>query len=92
MVRKQIPKARAFSRNTSLDRVEVKNNIDLSLFLHIIPLLRIFRMFLLRHIPLTPNKGHCKFFRYNPSTIGWRKPKSLKDHLISGKIKYESQK
>ena len=49
-------------------------------------------MFLLRHIPLTPNKGHCKFFRYNPSTIGWRKPKSLKDHLISGKIKYESQK
>ena len=49
-------------------------------------------MFLLRHILLTPNKGHCKFFRYNPPTIGLRKPKSLKDYLISGKIKYESQK
>ena len=29
-----------------------------------------------------PNKEHRKVFGDNPPMIGWRKPKSLKDHLV----------
>ena len=34
------------------------------------------------HILLIPNKEHRKVFGDNPPMIGWRKPKSLKDHLL----------
>ena len=40
-------------------------------------------------ILLTPNKEHCKVFGDKPPMIGWRKPKSLKDYLVSAKIKCE---
>ena len=38
---------------------------------------------------MTPNKEHRKVFGDKPPMIGWRKPKSLKDHLVSAKIKCE---
>ena len=41
------------------------------------------------HIVLTPNKEQRKVFGDKPPMIGWRKPKSLKDHLDSAKIKCE---
>ena len=41
------------------------------------------------HILLTPNKEHRKVFGDKPPMIGWRKPKSLKDHLVSAKVKCE---
>ena len=41
------------------------------------------------HILLTPNKEHRKVFGDKPPKIGWRKPKSLKDHLVSAKVKCE---
>ena len=43
MVRKQILKARAFSRNTSLDRVEMKNNNRLILILTYHPSIKNFQ-------------------------------------------------
>ena len=39
---------------------------------------------------MTPNKEHRKVFGDNPYMIGWRKPKSLKDHSVITKIKGES--
>ena len=39
---------------------------------------------------MTPNKEHRKVFGDNPYMIGWRKPKSLKDHSVITKIKSES--
>ena len=41
------------------------------------------------HIFLTPNKEHRKVFGDKPPMIGWGKPKSLKDHLVSAKVKCE---
>ena len=41
------------------------------------------------HILLTPNKETRKVFGDKPPIIGWRKPKSLKNHLVSTKTKYE---
>ena len=41
------------------------------------------------HILLTPNKEHLKVFGNKRPIIGLRKPKSLKDHLVSAKIKCE---
>ena len=41
------------------------------------------------HIVLTPNKEHRKVFGDKPPVIGWRKPRSLKDHLVSAKAKCE---
>ena len=38
---------------------------------------------------MTPNKERHKVFGDNPPMIDWRKPKSLKDHLVSAKIKIE---
>ena len=38
---------------------------------------------------MTPKKEHRKVFGDKPPMIGWRKPKSLKDHLVSAKIKCE---
>ena len=42
------------------------------------------------HVLLTPNEEHRKVFGDNSPMIGWRKPKSLKDHLVSAKIICES--
>ena len=39
---------------------------------------------------MAPNKKHSKVFRDKRPMTGWRKPKSLKDHLVSGKFKCES--
>ena len=50
--------------------------IDLFLLLPTILLLRV-------------NTEHCKVFGDKSPMIGWRKPKSLKDHLVSAKIKRE---
>ena len=91
MVRKQILKARPFSRDTLLDKVkEVRNNDRPVLTLTYHPSIKNFENVLNEaHILLTPNKEHRKVFGDKPPMIGWRKPKSLKDHLVSAKIKCE---
>ena len=38
---------------------------------------------------MTLNKEHRKVFGDKPPNIGWRKPRSLKDHLVSAKVKCE---
>ena len=92
VVRKKILKATTFSRDTWLDRVkEVKNNNRLVLTLSYHPSIKTFQNLLHEaHIHLTPNKEHRKVFGHNPPIIGWRKPKSLRDQLVSAKIKCES--
>ena len=91
MVRKQILKARALSRDSLLDKVkEVKNYDRLVLTLTYHPSIKSFQNVLNEaHILLTPNKEHRKVFGDKPPMIGWRKPKSLKDHLVSAKIECE---
>ena len=91
VVRKQILKARALSRDSLLDKVkEVKNYDRLVLTLTYHPSIKSFQNVLNEaHILLTPNKEHCKVFGDKPPMIGSRKPKSLKDHLVSAKIKCE---
>ena len=91
MVRKQILKVRAFSRDTLLDKVkEVRNNDRPVLTLTYHPSIKNFENVLNEaHILLTPNKEHRKVFGDKPPMIGWRKPKSLKDHLVSAKIECE---
>ena len=83
MVRKQILKARAFSRDTLLDKTkEVRNSDRLVLTLTYHPSIKNFQNVLNEvHILVTPNKEHHKVFGYKPM-IGWRKPKSLKNHLV----------
>ena len=92
MVRKQILKARTYSPDILLDRVkEVKNNDRLTLTLTYHPSIKNFQNVLNEaQILLTANKEHCKVFGDNPTMIGWRKPISLTDHLVSAKIKCES--
>ena len=91
MVRKQILKARAFSRDTLLDKIkQVRNNDRLVLTLTYHPSIKNFQNVLNEvHIHLTPNKEHRKVFQDKLPMIGWRKPKSLKDHLVSAKVKCE---
>ena len=91
MVRKQILKAKDFSRKTLLDKVkEVRNSDKLVLNLIYHPSIKSFRNVRKEvHILLTPNKEHRKVFGDKPPLIGWGKPKSLKDHLVSAKIKCE---
>ena len=89
VVKKQILKIRAFSRDTFLDRdKEVKNNdkIVLTLTYHS-PIKNFQNVFHETHILLTPNKDHRKVFGDDLPMIGWGKPKSLKDHLVSVKFK-----
>ena len=69
---------------------EVTNNDRLVLTLTYHPSIKNFQNVLNEtHILLTPNKEHRKVFEDKPPLIGWRKPKSLKDHLVSAKIKCE---
>ena len=69
---------------------EVTNNGRLVLTLTYHPSIKNFQNVLNEtHILLTPNKEHRKVFEDKPPLIGWRKPKSLKDHLVSAKIKCE---
>ena len=69
---------------------EVTNNDRLVLTLTYHPSIKNFQNVLNEtHILLTPNKEHRKVFEDKPSLIGWRKPKSLKDHLVSAKIECE---
>ena len=91
VVRKQILKARALSRDSLLDKVkEVKNYDRLVLTLTYHPSIKSFQNVLNEaHILLTPNKEHRKVFGDKPPTIGRSKPKSLKDPLVSAKIKCE---
>ena len=91
MVRKQILKARAFSRDTLLDNIkELRNNNRLVLTLTYHPSIKIFQNVLNEaHILLTPNKEHRKVFGDKPPMTGWRKPKSFKYHLASAKVKCE---
>ena len=91
MVRKQILKARAFSTDTLLDRTkEVKNSNRLVHTLTYHPSIKNFQNVLNEaHILLTPKKEHRKVFGDKPPMIGWRKPRSLKDHLVSFKVKCE---
>ena len=91
MVREQILKARAFSRDILLrkDKV-VKNNDRLDLTLTYHPSIMNFQNVLNEaHILLTPNKKHGKGFEDNPPLTGGRKQKSFKDHLVSARIKCE---
>ena len=89
--KKQILKARAFSRDTLLDKTkEVRNSDRLVLTLTYHPSIKDFQnVHNEAHILLTPNKEHRKVFGDKPPMIGWRKPKSLKDHLVSAKVKCE---
>ena len=91
VIRKQILKARAFSRDTLLDKVKEVRNIDrLALTLTYHPSIKNFQnVFNEAHILLIPNKEHRKTFGEKPHIIDWRKPKSLEDHLVSAKIKCE---
>ena len=91
VVRKQILKARAFSRDTLLDRVkEMKNDDRLVLTLTYHSSIKNFKNVLNEpHIVLTPKKENRKVFGGNPSMIGWRKLKSFKNHLLNAKIKCE---
>ena len=90
MVRKQNLKARAFSRDTLLDKTkEVRNSDRLVLTLTYHPSKNFQNVLNETHILLTPNKEHHKGFGDNSPMIGWRKPKSLKDHLVSAKVKCE---
>ena len=91
VVRKEILTARTFSRDTLLDKIkEVRNNDRLVLTLTYHPSIKNFQNVLNEvHILLTPNKEHCKVFGDKPPMIDWRKLKSLKDHLVSAKVKYE---
>ena len=84
VVRKQVLKARAYSRDTLLDKVkEVRNNDRFVLTLTHHPSIKNFQNVLNEaHILLTLNKEHRKVFENKPPMIGWRKPKSLKDHLV----------
>ena len=88
---KQILKSEAFSGDTLLDRLtEVKNNNRLVLTLTYHPSIKNFQNVLNKaHIFLTLNKEHRKVSGDIPPMIGWRKPKSLKDYLVSAKIKRE---
>ena len=88
MVRKQILKARVFSRGTLLDKVkEVRNNDRLVLSLTYHPSIMNFQNFLNEvHILLTPNKEHHKYFRDKPPMIGGH---VLKQRSLSAKIKCE---
>ena len=92
MVRKQILKARSFSVDTLLDKVkEVRNNDRLVLTLTYHLSIKNFQNVLNEgHILLTINKEHCTVFGDKLPIIGWRKPKSLRDGLVSAKIKCES--
>ena len=61
----------------------MKNNDRLVLTLTCHPSIKSFQNALNEaHIFLTPNKEHRKVFGDKPPMIGWRKPKSLKDHLV----------
>ena len=91
VVRKQIRKDRAFSRDTLLETVkEVRNNDRLALTLTYHPSIKNF-LNVLNEAPilLTPNKEHRNVFGDKPPLIGWREPKSLKDHLVCAKIRCE---
>ena len=85
VVRKEILKARAFSRDTLLDKVKkVRNNYKLVLTLTCHPSIKNFQNVLTETcILLTPDKEHRKAFGDKPPMIGWRKPKSLKDRLVN---------
>ena len=91
VLRKQILKARAFSRDIFLDKTkEVRNGDRLVLTFTYHPFIKNFQNVLNEaHILLAPNKEHRKVFGDKPPMIGWRKPKSLKDHLVSAKVKCE---
>ena len=75
-----------------LDKVkEVRNNDRLALTFTFYPSIKNFQNVLDEaHILLAPNKKHRKVFGDKRPMTGWRKPKSLKDHLVSAKIKCES--
>ena len=89
VVRRQIIKTGAFSRDTLLDKIkEVRNNDRPVLTLTYHPSINNFQNVLNEaHILLTPNKEHRKVFGDKPPMIGWKKPKSLKDHLVSARTK-----
>ena len=91
MVRKQIQKARAFSKDTLLDKTKEERNSDRLVFtLTYHPSIKNFQNVLNEaHILLTPNKEHRKVFGDKPPMIGWRKSKSPKNHLVSAKVKCE---
>ena len=74
-----------------LDRVkEARNNDRLAVTLTYHPSIKNFQSVLNEaHILLTPNKEHRKVFGDKTPAIGWRKPKSVTDHLDSAKIKCE---
>ena len=80
VVRKQILKARAFRRDTLLDKTkEVRNSDRLVLTLAYHTSIKNFQNVLnAAHILLTPNKEHRKVFGNKPPKIGWRKPNHLK--------------
>ena len=72
VVRKQILKARAFSRDTLLDKTkEVRNSDRVVLTLIYHPSIKNFQNVLNEaHIPLTPKKEHRKVFGDKPPMIG----------------------
>ena len=87
MVREQILKARSHKRSDLLNKNKnISNNERVVFSLPYHPILKDFQKVLNElHIILTHNEEHKKVFKDIPM-IGWRKPKSLKDHLVKAKL------
>ena len=86
-VRNQVLKARKFRRDDLLDQVKEKTSspkLTLNLTYH--PALARFRENLEKiHLLLTPDQEHRRVFKDIP-VIGFKRGKSLKDHLVRAKL------
>ena len=88
VIKEQILRAKSFSRNTLLEKEDKKTKKDAMIFtLTYHPSLKGFQRVLKEaHILLTPNLEHRNVFGNTPPMIGWRKARTLKDHLVRAKI------
>ena len=87
LVRKEILKARKFSRNDLLDKeTQNKSNSVLTLNVTYHPAYaKIKRILKEIHLLLTPDKEHQKVFSSIP-IVGFKRGKSLKDYLVKAKV------
>ena len=94
LVREQIIKARAISRETLLNNErnpQVEDRVVLTLTYH--PLLRDFQKVLNEvQILLTPNKEHKTVFGEKPPMNGWRKARTLADPKESKSVESNSKR
>ena len=76
-------RAKSFSRNTLLEKEDKKTKKDAMIFTSLKGFQRVLKE---AHILLTPNLEHRNVFGNTPPMIGWRKARTLKDHLVRAKI------